>query len=255
MAESVDNDMVSDESTEPIKIEFAKHYGNDNMKNEVRNILSSVLPDDYLYLVTDFSLVKKSLVITETQFDVTFRVNINSMEDIDKFFLDFGKKSGTTYNKFKGDRKGKGTKVVLSGYRKCHHFVKRHGLKEGPPRPPNTGPGRNPGANKVPGKNTCCPANIKFSLSGDRLHTSNRHKSSITNQRKSAYPLEVKLSYQHNHSINSADAMRYRPVSEECKEAFINLFKEDHTPSSALAHYKKYVSGTLPENDIVSMAD
>ena len=49
--------------------------------------------------------------------------------------------------------------------------------------------------------------------------------------------------------------MRYRPVSEECKEAFINLFKEDHTPSSALAHYKKYVSGTLPENDIVSMAD
>ena len=256
MAESVSNEILSDESVDPKIFKFSKNYEDDSMKNEISATLSSVLPDDYLYFITDFTFVKKSLVNAETQFDVTFRVNVDVLEDIDTFFVDIGKKSGTTYNKFKGDRKGKGTKVIVSGNRKCHHFVKRHGLKEGPPRPPHTGPGRNPGADKIPGKNTCCPAKIKFALSGDRLHTSNRYRLSLTNQRKSAYPLEVILSYRHNHSINSADAMRYRPVSEECKEAFITLFKEDHTPSSALAHYKKNICSTVGKNDIMgTLAD
>ena len=43
------------------------------------------------------------------------------------------------------------------------------------------------------------------------------------------YPTEIKLYYDHNHAINAADALRYRPVSKETKK----LFNEDVSPSCA----------------------
>ena len=131
-------------------------------------------------------------------------------------------------------------KVVTRGYRKCQHFVKRHHLKT---NAPHKGPGRQPGSECVPGKNAGCPAKLKFTLSGSTLHTSNRYKLSITRKCKEEYPLEIILDFDHNHSINSADALRYRPVSENCKIIFLELFSEDYTPSK---EYKEdiRISGT-----------
>ena len=123
--------------------------------------------------------------------------------------------------------------------------MRRHEVKEGPH---HSGPARQSGCEKNPGKNTCCPSKLYFSLSGDRLHTSNRYKLSLTKQNKSNYPLEIKLNYVHNHSIISVDAMRYRPISEECKDVFTTLFKENHTPSSALAQYKRDLGEKNDEN-------
>ena len=106
-------------------------------------------------------------------------------------------------------------KVIVNGIRKCHHAVRRHEVKEGPR---HSGPGRQSGCEKNPGKNTC-PSKLYFSLSGDRLHTSNRYKLSLTKQNKSNYPLEIKLNYVHNHSIISADAKRYRPIKMQQLES------------------------------------
>ena len=83
-------------------------------------ILSPILPNDYSYFLTEFNMVKKSVAVDETQFMLECRVNVNSKEEIDKFIVDLGRKSGTTYNKFKGDRMGSGKKVIVSGIRKCH---------------------------------------------------------------------------------------------------------------------------------------
>ena len=62
------------------------------------------------------------------------------------------------------------------------------------------------------------------------------------------------LEYLHNHSINSADALRYRPVSDECKNRFFELFRSEHTPSSALAQYKKELEDGN-EDMVRTMAD
>ena len=80
--------------------------------------------------------------------------------------------------------------------------------------------------------NTGCPAKLKFTVSGSTLHTSNRYKLSITRKCKKDSPLEIILDFDHNHSNNSADALRYRPVSENCKIIFIELFSEDYTPKN-----------------------
>ena len=168
-------------------------------------------------------------LVGETQFTLECRVNSEAKDDIDKLLLDIGRKSGTTYNKLRGDRQGKGTKVIVSGIRKYHHGVTRHSLKD---TQPHSGAGRQPGCEKIPGKDTCCPAKLQFSLPGEGLYTSDQYRLSITKQNKTNYPLELKLDYLQNHCINSADAMRYRPVSKECQDAFAALLKEDHTPSA-----------------------
>ena len=109
----------------------------------------------------------------------------------------------------------------------------------------------------MPGKNIGCPAKLKFTLSGSTLHTSNRCKLSITRKCKEEYPLEILLDFDHNHSISSADALlRYRPVSENCKIKFLELFSEDYTPSTALAKYKEDIRISCTEDEFTHlMAD
>ena len=68
--------------------------------------------------------------------------------------------------------------------------------------------------------------------------------------------MEINLEFIHNHSINTADALRYRPISDECKKKFLELFAEDHTPSSALAQHKKDLRCEISDDDFMSvMAD
>ena len=70
------------------------------------------------------------------------------------------------------------------------------------------------------------------------------------------YPLEVRLDFTHNHSINSANAMKYRPVSEDCKAKFMELFQKDFTPSGAFAWYKKDLQAGKTDLEILHlMAD
>ena len=113
-------------------------------------------------------------------------------------------------------------KVVTRGYRKCQHFVKRHHLKT---NARHKGPGRQPGSECVSSKNTGCSAKLKFTLSGSTLHTSNRYKLSITRKCKEEYPLEIILDFDHNHSINSADALRYNLSQKIAKLNFLNYFQ------------------------------
>ena len=70
---------------------------------------------------------------------------------------------------------------------------------------------------------------------GASLHTSNRKRMSLTRIQKDQYPLDIELEFIHNHAINSADALRYRPVTEEVKNKFSNLFDQDFTPRCATA--------------------
>ena len=73
--------------------------------------------------------------------------------------------------------------------------------------------------------------------------------------KKHKYPLEIKIDFIHNHSINAADARRYRHVSEECKKKFIELFQQDHSSSSALNEYKKNLKDEHQGDTMALMAD
>ena len=43
----------------------------------------------------------------------------------------------------------------------------------------------------------------------------------------------MNLSHTHNHLITVADALRFRPLSEDVKSRYFDLFKQGHSPSTA----------------------
>ena len=84
-------------------------------KKEILEILDPILPEDYDILLIEFDMIKRSNINSEVQLTLKWRVNMKSKDDIDGFICKLGSKSGTTCNKFKGDRSGKGTKIIASG--------------------------------------------------------------------------------------------------------------------------------------------
>ena len=145
------------------------------------------------------------------------RINITNIEQWNYWFQEFCSLSGTSYNKSKSDEDGT-NKVRLSGNRKCIHNVKQQNVDVNSDKMDSArqGPGRKKGQERVPGKHTSCPSKSSFQLAGDKLNQSK--KSSIEKQKDvQTFPSMVKINYEHNHSINSADALRYRPVGDEVK--------------------------------------
>ena len=47
------------------------------------------------------------------------------------------------------------------------------------------------------------------------------------------YPCFVKVLFNHNHPIDSGHALSFRPISQETKEPYIQLFEDDNSASSA----------------------
>ena len=83
-----------------------------DVDKNVSEVLGAVIPFEiYDILVLEFEVLRPSNIVGESQFKAKIRVNVSEKENIDKFFQDFGSKSGTSYNKFKGDVLGKGKQV------------------------------------------------------------------------------------------------------------------------------------------------
>ena len=53
-----------------------------------------------------------------------------------------------------------------------------------------------------------------------------------------SHPLEISIKFTHNHVVNSAASLSFRRVKDEVREEFLNLFKDGHSPSSALYAYE-----------------
>ena len=53
-----------------------------------------------------------------------------------------------------------------------------------------------------------------------------------------SHPLEVELKFTHNHIIDSAESLSFRRVNKEVRQECINLFRDGHSPSSALYVYE-----------------
>lgn len=53
----------------------------------------------------------------------------------------------------------------------------------------------------------------------------------------------VRFRYQHNHSTDSAAALKHKDVSDETRSTLIALIKEGHSPAAALEALKTKVLG------------
>ena len=192
--------------------------------------LLNILPKNYKYVIQGISVREFNDIPSEVKLDAEVRVNVKDGEGLENFLLDFGKSSGTSYNR-KNQADKSGIKTILYGVRKCIHNVNEK--KQVSEYNKN---GNKTGKLKEPGKNTTCPAELNFSISSlcQSVCVTDTHH--VRNE----YPLEIKLHYNHNHPIQAADAMRFRPVSEDTKKMFTDLFDDDISPCSAYRRVLDY---------------
>ena len=64
------------------------------------------------------------------------------------------------------------------------------------------------------------------------------HLRLVHNRLPLTHPLEVNITYTHNHVINSAESLSFWNVNEEVREELLSLFKDGHSSSSALYVYQ-----------------
>ena len=60
----------------------------------------------------------------------------------------------------------------------------------------------------------------------------------IRNRLPLTHLLEVNISYTYNHIINSAESLSFQNINEKVHEELLSLFKDEHSPSSALYVYQ-----------------
>ena len=118
----------------------------------------------------------------------------------------------TTYRVTRGS-KFKGKRILYKTERHCQH--KRKESKK-----PSKCTDKE--CLKLRDKKTNCPSHLTLKLYSTKSSAVETH------------PCELILHWDHNHTINSAKALSFRPISEDTKEKFENYFDQGHSPSSAL---------------------
>ena len=88
-------------------------------------------------------------------------------------------------------------------------------------------------------KNRNCPAQIIITILAPH-------------QRHQGYLIEAMLQHTHNHAINVADALRFRPISDKTKSKYYDLFKQGHSPSCA---HLEYETNLMYQHDPQLLAD
>lgn len=207
-----------------------------NQNVEKRQILEKVLPEKYHYRISTFKVLEESDIVHETKFEAVVAVNICSVDNIEQFLSDFQESSSTNYNILAGDKKG-GKKTLKTGYRKCHHNVRKR-----------TKSGEDTMCDDLTkGKQTNCPAGLTFKLKKTPEHSHD--------QTCCLFPFEITIEFVHNHSIESANAVKYHDVKKETKNKFLELFDEGHSASSAYQFYKKHLEAKHGEEYVKVSAD
>lgn len=53
-----------------------------------------------------------------------------------------------------------------------------------------------------------------------------------------SHPLEINIKFTHNHVVNSAESLSFRRVDNAVRDKYLELFKDGHSPSSAMHVYE-----------------
>ena len=172
-------------------------------------LLSNTLPPSYTYRFQEFSMVSNS---SNQAFDSRVLINVMNESTTTEWLKAFENHTNTTYRVTRGS-KFQGKRILYKTERHCQH--KRKDSKK-------ISKCTNKERLNLREKKTNCPSHLIL-----KLHSTN-------NCIVKTHPCELILHWDHNHTINSAKALSFRPISEDTKEKFETYFDQGHSPSSAL---------------------
>ena len=71
------------------------------------------------------------------------------------------------------------------------------------------------------------------------------------NTLKNSHPTIIKISFNHNHPIDSAHVLSFQPVALQVKEAYYQLFKTGHLAATARHTYETWIMLENDERDMM----
>lgn len=147
------------------------------------------------------------------------KIALFSPHDIGLWIKALEEKTYCNYS-IRSSRKCTGQRVKFKQLLYCHH---------------NTGhKGTYNMSSKNTTKNTNCPSSLTVTLQA----INKKFRGDPKNAPDPEKPCIIRFVSTHNHSIVSADALRFRHVSEDTKMKLINLYNSGHTPATALESLK-----------------
>lgn len=205
-----------------------------------QELILNLLPNEYKYKIVDHQIHEVSIL--GPQFDADIRVaGIFCKDDVVLFLKKLNESSGCTYNIQSGraDKSAATDKsqCLLRGFRKCNMNVSELPGKE----------------RKEEGKQTKCQSHINFQL--QKPVTCSKKKYDEIKRDKSEFPLWMKISFVHNHSLHRAEFLKYRSISTDTQIAYTELFEEGYTPSSAHNHIRQQLRDKYPDSWHKKFAD
>lgn len=183
------------------------------------SVLRNILPSKYEYKFAD---------ITQSKGNCAFKIKLTSEEEARKWVVDYNATTQETMV-FERNKKRMGNRVLRKLYLRCQHNQRQTGKHTKSDRVLKT-------THKEHNmKHTNCPARMTLTV----LAPHPRHNN---------YLIEVNLRHIHNHLTTVADALRFRPLSEDVKSRYFDLFQQGHSPSSAhLEHESNLMYSDNPQ--------
>ena len=95
-------------------------------------------------------------------------------------------------------------------------------------------------------KKTNCPSTLTLKLEEPTRKELYSDKKDILTSHKA----KLQLKFNHNHPINSAHVLSFRPVNEKTKEKYYKLFQSGHSAASARHYYENTLMDTCDEEEL-----
>ncbi|KAK3916852.1 Uracil phosphoribosyltransferase, partial [Frankliniella fusca] len=176
------------------------------------------IPMNYNYkiLSVDPMNVYKSESVDQTEmFQAILRLDIRNKEDALEWLQNYQSSSFTDW-RVRRTHHDNTNKLIFKKQYRCHN---------------NTLAQYRPETKEPHYKHTECKASVTLTVKNFEMK---RSKDTLLK----THPLEVQIDHCHNHPLNAADSLRHRRPTPQVKEKFLEMFKNGHSPASALRTFQ-----------------
>ena len=216
--------------------------------------LQELLPNESgtTYVVTEMERLptERFLGAPAYAYKATIRINITRPEKAQEWLQNMMKHSKCTYRHTRGRAPGL-KRVLYKAEMHCQHKEKSLTLKQKQKAAGmKSNQSKKPLVQNIRRKKTGCPSTLQLTVT---VPTKKQTYASAKPYLVS-HPTILQISFTHNHPLESAHALAFRPIAPETKEEFFEMFRKGHTAASAF-HWnetKLYLDGG---EDQVSLAD
>ena len=175
-------------------------------------LILGMLPESYTYRMLNVMHFKEL-----NNFHCNFRIKLDTEDSARKWIAKYNEKTKETMV-FECCKRLNGKRVIKKFFLRCQHKQRQTGKHTKSNKPlKSTHKSHND-------KHTNCPAQLVLMLLPSKKHN--------------GFCVDVTLNHIHNHAIDVADALRFRPMSENTKDKYYDLFRQGHSPASAHLEYE-----------------